>query len=141
MDEEDYAAYLPSSSNTTDYNPIEKFREYKIKKQGYQRFVDEDDDDESVASANVMRTSKPKLIRMRKDGSVKGYAPPIPDTHVHDNRPRKIRVRTDGIRRAPSPYKQSESDSDDLIDMHSQASSSSSSSEATEPFANWQKFD
>lgn len=139
MDEEDYAAYLPSSSSKTVYNPIEKVRQYKLEKQGYKQFVDEDDDESEPA--NFGRTSKPKIIRIRKDGSVKGYAPPIP---THDNRPRKIRVRTDGTikRRAPSPYKQPESDSDDLIDMHSQSSSSSSSSSEVEnPFANWQKFD
>ena len=140
-DEEDYATYLPSSSKTKVYNPVEKMRQYKIKKQGYEQFVDEDEDDEPVVPASYVRISKPKLIRMRKDGTVKRNAPPIPVTIVQDNRPRKIRVRADGAikRRAPTPHKRSESDSDDLIDLQSQSSTSSSSSE--DPFANWEKFD
>ena len=80
---------------------------------------------------------------MRKDGTVKRNAPPIPVTIVQDNRPRKIRLRADGTmkRRAPTPHKRSESDSDDLIDLQSQSSTSSSSSDGEDPFANWQKFD
>ena len=114
-------------------------RQYKIKRQGYEQFVDEDD--KPVVPVTYARIGKPKLIRMRKDGTVKRNAPHVPTTIVQNNRPRKIRVRADGTvkRRAPTPYKRSESDSDDLIDLQSQSSTSSSSSE--DPFANWEKFD
>lgn len=141
IDEEDYVAYLPSSSKAKVYNPVEKLRQYKIKKQGYEQFIDEEEEEEPVVPSRFVRTGKPKIIRIRKDGTAKRYAPPIPDTIVQDNRPRKIRVRANGTikRRAPTPHKRSESDSDDLIDLQSQSSSSSSSSE--DPFANWQKFD
>ena len=140
IDEEDYVAYLPSSSKAKVYNPIKKVRQYKIKKQGYQQF--ENEDDEPIVSNRYVRTGKPKLIRMHADGTVKRNAPPVPVTVVQDNRPRKVRIRADGSvkRRAPTPYKRSESDSDDLIDLQSQ-SSSSSSSDGEDPFANWQKFD
>ena len=140
-DEEDYAPYLPSSSKTKVYNPVEKMRQYKIKRQGYEQFVDEDD--EPVVPVTYARMGKPKLIRMRKDGTVKRNAPPIPVTIVQDNIPRKIRLRANGTvkRRAPTPYKRSESDSDDLIDLQSQFSTSISSSEGEDPFANWEKFD
>ena len=141
VNDEDYAMYLPSSSKIKVYNPVEKMRQYKIKKQGYEQFVDEDEDDEPVVPASYVRISKPKLIRMRKDGTVKHNAPPIPVTIVQDNRPRKNRLRTDDTvkRRAPTPHKRSDSDSDDLIDL--QSSTSSSSSDGENPFANWQKFD
>lgn len=141
IDEEDYAEYMPSSSKPKNYNPIEKVRQYKIRKQGYEQFTDEDDD-EPASHGNVVRSGKPKIIRMRKNGTVKRKAPPIPVTIVQDNRPRKIRVRANGTikRRAPSPYKRPESDSDDLIDLQS-SSSSSSSSNSEDPFANWEKLD
>ena len=141
IDEDDYAEYLPSSSKTNVYNPIEKVRQYKIRKQGYEQFTDEDNEDEPVVHANVVRSGKPKVIRVRKDGAVKRNAPSIPVTFVQDNRPRKIRLRRDGTikRRAPSPYKRPESDSDDLIELQSSSSSSSSNSE--DPFANWEKLD
>ena len=116
-------------------------RQYKIKRQGYEQFVDEDD--EPVVPVTYARIGKPKLIRMRKDGTVKRNAQPIPVTIVQDNIPRKIRLQKNGTvkRRAPTSYKRSESDSDDLIDLQSQSSTSSSSSEGEDPFANWQKFD
>ena len=73
IDEEDYVAYLPSSSKAKVYNPIEKVRQYKIKKQGYEQF--ENEDDEPIVSNRYVRTGKPKLIRMHADGTVKRNAP------------------------------------------------------------------
>jgi IMP dehydrogenase/GMP reductase len=136
IEEEDYVEYLPSSSKKTVYNPVEKIRQYKYKKQGYEQL--EDSEEEPVS---IVRSAKPKIIRVRQDGTVKRNAPPIPVTIVQDNRPRKIRIRADGRRRAPTPHKRSDSDSDDLIDLQSQSSSSSSSSsDGEDPFANWKKF-
>ena len=122
-EDDDYVEYVPLSRKTKVYNPVEKVRQYKIKKQGYEELVDEE-------PGQYVRTGKPKIIRVRADGTIKRQAPPIP---IQNNRPRAEK------RRAPSPpHKHSESDdSEDLIDLQSKASSSSSSSEDEDPFANW----
>ena len=141
IEKEDYEEYLPSSSKPKVYNPIEKVRQYNIKRQGYETIIDE----EAPEPVNFIRYGKPKVVRVRANGSIKHRAPPIPVTIVQDNIPRKIRVRANGTvkRRAPTPHvehKRSESDSDDLIDLTS-SSSSSSSSDGEDPFANLEKLD
>ena len=42
IDTEDYEEYLPSTSKPKVRNPIEKLRQYKIKRQGYQPIVNQE---------------------------------------------------------------------------------------------------
>ena len=42
IDTKEYEAYLPSTSKPKVRNPIEKLRQYKIKRQGYQPIVNQE---------------------------------------------------------------------------------------------------
>lgn len=129
IDTEDYEEYLPSTNKPKVRNPIEKLRQYKIKRQGYQPIVNQEQQYHVPKEVVIV----PKKVRQRLE---KRRAPSPPRTIT-------LPVRLEGSRQ----HKRSHVEQDDLIDFDSpnassslSSSPSSSDSEEENPFANWQKF-
>jgi hypothetical protein len=119
IEKEDYEEYLPYKPK--GQNPIEKLRQYKIKRQGYKPIVNQEQ--QYYVPKEVVMVPK-KVVRKRR-----AHSPPRTIT---------LPVRVEGSRQ----HKRSHEEPDDLIDLESSSSSSSSSSSDAEedPFVNWQKF-